>query len=114
METKTLPTSVFLGAAPTEVAKSLFAMRSLPALLAEAEQLPVARSDQQFAATDQPQAELRVTLVLAIALIANIVLLAPFSLTAIAWGYLAVSCAVMLLGSRPAIAEAFGPSFVRL
>lgn len=86
---------------------SILCLSAIPAIIWSA-------SAGWLRATDQPQAELRVTLVLAIALIANIVLLAPFSLTAIAWGYLAVSCAVMLLGSRPAIAEAFGPSFVRL
>lgn len=65
-------------------------------------------------ANNQPGAELRVTLALAVALILNTALLAPFGLTAIAWGYLAVSCTVMIGGALPAIVQAFQRNPVRI
>ncbi|MFT4795086.1 MAG: PST family polysaccharide transporter [Paracoccaceae bacterium] len=60
-------------------------------------------------ANDRPEVELKVTVALAVLLTLNTVLLAPFGLTAIAVGYLAVASVVMLGASLPAIGDAFAP-----
>lgn len=63
---------------------------------------------------NQPKTELAVTLILTMALMFNIVLLAPLGLLATAKGYLAVCIVVMVGASLPAIAEAFGHKPVRV
>lgn len=65
-------------------------------------------------ARNQPKIELAVTLILTVALMVNIVLLAPLGLLATAKGYLAVCIVVMVGASLPAIAEAFGHKPVRI
>jgi lipopolysaccharide exporter len=65
-------------------------------------------------ARNQPTIELAVTVILTVALMFNIVLLAPLGLLATAKGYLAVCIVVMTGASLPAIAEAFGRKPVRI
>ena len=79
---------------------SILCLSAIPALIWSA-------AAGWFRANGQPQAELRVTLALAVALVLNIVLMAPLGLSAIAFGYLAVSCLVMIGGALPALTEAF-------
>lgn len=57
--------------------------------------------------------ELRATAIVTAALMANTILMAPFGLTAIAYGYLATSTAVMLILSRPALSAALSPTFAK-
>jgi PST family polysaccharide transporter len=56
---------------------------------------------QWLRAEDRALTELAITAVLTIALLGATYALAPFGLEAIAWGYLAISCAVQLLASIP-------------
>ncbi|MCA0872929.1 oligosaccharide flippase family protein [Seohaeicola saemankumensis] len=79
---------------------SILCLSAIPALIWSA-------AAGWFRANGQPQAELHVTVALAVALVLNIVLMAPLGLSAIAWGYLAVSCVVMIGGALPALTEAF-------
>lgn len=58
-------------------------------------------------------AELRATLVLTAALLMNTVLLAPFGLTALAWGYLLTASVTMGAASLPALIAGFGPRLQR-
>ncbi|WP_375691797.1 oligosaccharide flippase family protein [Pseudooceanicola sp. LIPI14-2-Ac024] len=62
---------------------------------------------QWLRAEGRPQRELAVTLGVTVALIANTVLMAPFGLTALAWGYLAVATVTQLAGALPILAAAF-------
>lgn len=61
-------------------------------------------------AENRPLAELRGTAILTAAMIANTVIVAPYGLTALAWGYLATACVTMLMLSRPALSLAFFPA----
>ena len=56
---------------------------------------------QWLRAEDRALTELTVTTGLTLSLLTSTFLLAPFGLEAIAWGYLAISCAVQLLASIP-------------
>ena len=56
----------------------------------------------------RPHVEFAVTVGMTLALIANTALLAPFGLTAIAWGYLAIAIVTQIGASVPALAPAFG------
>jgi PST family polysaccharide transporter len=56
---------------------------------------------QWLRAEDRALTELAITAVLTIALLGATYALAPFGLETIAWGYLAISCAVQLLASIP-------------
>ncbi len=62
----------------------------------------------------RPDIEFGVTVGLTAALMVNTVVLAPFGLEAIAWGYLVTGTALMLAGSIPALRVAFAkePEFV--
>lgn len=53
--------------------------------------------------------ELRATILLTGALLLNTVLMSPFGLTAVAWGYLATASVTMGAASLPALAAGFGP-----
>ncbi|MCA0996942.1 oligosaccharide flippase family protein [Alloyangia pacifica] len=53
--------------------------------------------------------ELKATALLTAALLLNTALMAPFGLTALAWGYLATACITMGAASLPALAAGFGP-----
>ncbi|PYG31903.1 oligosaccharide flippase family protein [Pelagimonas varians] len=66
-----------------------------------------------FRAENKTGLELRATAILTTALMANTILMSPFGLIAIAYGYLATSTAVMLILSRPALAAAFTPALVK-
>ncbi|MDK3020149.1 oligosaccharide flippase family protein [Pseudodonghicola flavimaris] len=63
---------------------------------------------------DRPQTEFLVTLGLTAALIGNTALLAPYGLSAIAWGYLAVALTVQIGAALPTLAPAFHPSSRKL
>ena len=64
-------------------------------------------------AENRPGLELRGTAMLTAAMMANTVIAAPHGLTAIAWGYLATACVMMLALSRPALGAAFLPNRAR-
>ncbi|WP_353476198.1 oligosaccharide flippase family protein (plasmid) [Salipiger sp. H15] len=53
--------------------------------------------------------ELRATMLLTGALLLNTVIMSPFGLAALAWGYLATACVTMGAASLPALAAGFGP-----
>ncbi|NDV49794.1 oligosaccharide flippase family protein [Salipiger sp. PrR003] len=53
--------------------------------------------------------ELRATMLLTGALLLNTVVMSPFGLTALAWGYLATACLTMGAASLPALVAGFGP-----
>lgn len=65
-------------------------------------------------ARNQPKIELAVTIILTVALMFNIIFLAPLGLLATAQGYFAVCTVVMIGASLPAITEAFGRKPVRV
>lgn len=58
-------------------------------------------------AENRPEIEFAVTVFLTVALLLNAWVMAPYGLTAIAWGYLAVASATMTLASLPALSFAF-------
>lgn len=58
-------------------------------------------------AEGRPAQELKATALVTLALMLNTFLLAPLGLTAIAWGYLLVSCIAMTLAALPALNAAF-------
>lgn len=60
-------------------------------------------------ATSRPGQELLATLAMTVALTLNTAVLAPFGLTAIAWGYMAVATVTMGGAAMPAILHAFAP-----
>ncbi|WP_121066075.1 oligosaccharide flippase family protein [Chachezhania antarctica] len=62
---------------------------------------------QYLRAQDRPQVEFAVTAAITFALIANTALLAPYGLTAVAWGYLAIATITQLAAALPALAPAF-------
>lgn len=65
---------------------------------------------QFLRAENQPQREFAVTAAITAALIVNTALLAPYGLTAVAWGYLAITATGQLLGALPILRDAFFPS----
>jgi PST family polysaccharide transporter len=58
-------------------------------------------------AEGRPEQELKATVGVTLALMLNTLVLAPYGLTAIAWGYLGVSCFAMTLAALPALKFAF-------
>lgn len=65
-------------------------------------------------AEGRPQTEFLVTLTLAVALTVNTVLMAPYGLTALAWGTLIVAAVVQVAAALPALRHAFFPQLVRV
>ncbi|SFE00897.1 oligosaccharide flippase family protein [Roseivivax sediminis] len=61
-------------------------------------------------AHDRPQVEFTVTLAMAAALMLNVALLAPFGLTAIAWGTLVVTALTQLGAAAPVLRPALRPA----
>lgn len=81
---------------------SILCLAAIPAVIWSA-------AAQWLRVQERPQAELAISAMAAVALVANTALMAPFGLTAVAWGYLGVALLTQVGGALPTLAMAFRP-----